>query len=65
MAVARAVQPEWAAINPQPRARAMRQSAFGKRNQYGMEGARFWTRTKLMTQRWPSGGSDFIIPTRG
>ncbi|MCJ2183783.1 CoA-acylating methylmalonate-semialdehyde dehydrogenase [Novosphingobium sp. 1949] len=46
-----------------------KRSAFGDHNQYGMEGLRFWTRTKLVTQRWPDGGaadvSAFIIPTMG
>ncbi|MCJ1959233.1 CoA-acylating methylmalonate-semialdehyde dehydrogenase [Novosphingobium mangrovi (ex Hu et al. 2023)] len=44
-----------------------KRSAFGDHNQYGMEGLRFWTKTKLVTQRWPDGGgagdSAFIIPT--
>jgi len=46
-----------------------KRSAFGDHNQYGMEGIRFWTKVKLVTQRWPDGGSDgssaFIIPTMG
>jgi malonate-semialdehyde dehydrogenase (acetylating)/methylmalonate-semialdehyde dehydrogenase len=44
-----------------------KRSSFGDHNQYGMEGIRFWTKTKLVTQRWPDGGasgdSAFIIPT--
>jgi malonate-semialdehyde dehydrogenase (acetylating)/methylmalonate-semialdehyde dehydrogenase len=44
-----------------------KRSSFGDQNQYGMEGVRFWTKTKLVTQRWPDGGasgdSAFIIPT--
>jgi malonate-semialdehyde dehydrogenase (acetylating)/methylmalonate-semialdehyde dehydrogenase len=32
-----------------------------------MDGIRFYTRTKTVTQRWPSGGSvidqSFVIPT--
>ena len=44
-----------------------KRSGFGDINQYGMEGARFWTKTKVVTQRWPDGGgqgdSAFIIPT--
>jgi malonate-semialdehyde dehydrogenase (acetylating)/methylmalonate-semialdehyde dehydrogenase len=32
-----------------------------------MEGVRFWTKTKTVTQRWPDGGGDgsnaFVIPT--
>jgi malonate-semialdehyde dehydrogenase (acetylating)/methylmalonate-semialdehyde dehydrogenase len=46
-----------------------KRSAFGDTNQYGMEGVRFWTRTKTITQRWPDGGGDgsnaFLIPTVG
>jgi malonate-semialdehyde dehydrogenase (acetylating)/methylmalonate-semialdehyde dehydrogenase len=46
-----------------------KRSSFGDHNQYGMEGVRFWTKTKLVTQRWPDGGasgdSAFIIPTMG
>ncbi len=44
-----------------------KRSGFGDLNQYGMDGIRFYTRTKTVTQRWPSGGvvSDqgFVIPT--
>ena len=45
-----------------------KRSAFGDINQYGMEGLRFYTKTKTVTQRWPeseelSGDSAFIIPT--
>lgn len=46
-----------------------KRSAFGDHNQYGMEGVRFWTKVKTVTQRWPDGGpsgdSAFIIPTMG
>ena len=45
-----------------------KRSAFGDHNQHGMEGVRFWTRVKTVTQRWPDGGagdSAFIIPTMG
>nr|WP_208408477.1 CoA-acylating methylmalonate-semialdehyde dehydrogenase [Sphingomonas vulcanisoli] len=45
-----------------------KRSAFGDTNQYGMEGIRFWTKVKTVTQRWPDGGagdSAFIIPTMG
>ena len=46
-----------------------KRSGFGDIDQYGMEGLRFWTRTKKVTQRWPDGGGDgsnaFIIPTMG
>jgi malonate-semialdehyde dehydrogenase (acetylating)/methylmalonate-semialdehyde dehydrogenase len=43
-----------------------KRSGFGDTNQYGMEGVRFWTKVKTVTQRWPDGGagdSAFIIPT--
>jgi malonate-semialdehyde dehydrogenase (acetylating)/methylmalonate-semialdehyde dehydrogenase len=44
-----------------------KRSAFGDLNQYGQDGVRFYTRTKVVTQRWPSdgasAGSGFIIPT--
>jgi malonate-semialdehyde dehydrogenase (acetylating)/methylmalonate-semialdehyde dehydrogenase len=44
-----------------------KRSAFGDHNQHGMEGIRFWTKVKTITQRWPDGGvtndSAFIIPT--
>ncbi len=44
-----------------------KRSGFGDINQHGMEGVRFWTKTKTVTQRWPDGGaqgeSAFIIPT--
>ncbi|MGB7406578.1 MAG: CoA-acylating methylmalonate-semialdehyde dehydrogenase [Pacificimonas sp.] len=45
-----------------------KRSGFGDHNQYGMEGLRFWTKTKTVTQRWPDGalGADenaFVIPT--
>ncbi|MFN4114238.1 MAG: CoA-acylating methylmalonate-semialdehyde dehydrogenase [Sphingomonadaceae bacterium] len=44
-----------------------KRSGFGDTDQYGMEGLRFWTRLKKVTQRWPDGGGDgsnaFIIPT--
>jgi len=48
-----------------------KRSSFGDINQHGMEGVRFWTRTKTVTARWPEsaleGGapqdSAFIIPT--
>ena len=46
-----------------------KRSGFGDTDQYGMEGLRFWTRVKKVTQRWPDGGGDgsnaFIIPTMG
>ncbi|WP_414900272.1 CoA-acylating methylmalonate-semialdehyde dehydrogenase [Sphingomonas flavalba] len=44
-----------------------KRSGFGDLNQYGMDGVRFYTRTKTVTQRWPSAGSaperNFSIPT--
>ncbi len=32
-----------------------KRSAFGDTNQHGMEGVRFWTKVKTITQRWPDG----------
>jgi malonate-semialdehyde dehydrogenase (acetylating)/methylmalonate-semialdehyde dehydrogenase len=43
-----------------------KRSAFGDINQHGMEGVRFYTKTKTVTARWPEGSvedSAFIIPT--
>jgi malonate-semialdehyde dehydrogenase (acetylating)/methylmalonate-semialdehyde dehydrogenase len=44
-----------------------KRSGFGDLNQYGMDGVRFYTRTKTITQRWPKGGpvsdQSFVIPT--
>ena len=44
-----------------------KRSGFADLNQYGMDGVRFYTRTKVVTQRWPKGGADveqsFVIPT--
>ena len=34
-----------------------KRSAFGDTNQHGMEGVRFWTKTKTVTQRWPDGSA--------
>ena len=46
-----------------------KRSAFGDINQHGMEGVRFWTKTKTITQRWPDGAvtgeNAFVIPTMG
>ena len=58
-----------------------KRSGFGDHNQHGMEGVRFWTRVKTVTQRWPDGNADlprgsedggpsrvqdaFVIPTMG
>jgi len=42
-----------------------KRSAFGSANQYGMEGLRFYTKVKTVTQRWPEGETEdsaFIIP---
>ena len=41
-------------------------SAFGDLNQHGMDSMKFWTRTKTVTARWPSGikdGAEFQMPT--
>jgi malonate-semialdehyde dehydrogenase (acetylating)/methylmalonate-semialdehyde dehydrogenase len=43
-----------------------KRSSFGDTNQHGMEGVRFYTKIKTVTQRWPSGDisdQSFIIPT--
>jgi malonate-semialdehyde dehydrogenase (acetylating)/methylmalonate-semialdehyde dehydrogenase len=47
-----------------------KRSGFGDTNQYGMEGVKFWTKNKIVTQRWPDGFVDgagdkaaFHIPT--
>jgi malonate-semialdehyde dehydrogenase (acetylating)/methylmalonate-semialdehyde dehydrogenase len=44
-----------------------KRSAFGDLNQYGIDGVRFYTRTKTVTQRWPQGtpasDSSFVLPT--
>jgi len=46
-----------------------KRSAFGDTNQHGMEGVKFWTKVKTITQRWPDGSatgdSSFVIPTMG
>ena len=46
-----------------------KRSAFGDINQHGMEGIRFYTKTKTITQRWPDGSvtgeNAFVIPTMG
>ncbi|MEO1045184.1 MAG: CoA-acylating methylmalonate-semialdehyde dehydrogenase [Pseudomonadota bacterium] len=48
-----------------------KRSAFGDTNQHGMEGVKFWTKIKTVTQRWPDGTADgsnenaFVIPTMG
>jgi malonate-semialdehyde dehydrogenase (acetylating)/methylmalonate-semialdehyde dehydrogenase len=46
-----------------------KRSAFGDTNQHGMEGVKFWTKIKTITQRWPDGSATgenaFVIPTMG
>ncbi|WP_174273917.1 CoA-acylating methylmalonate-semialdehyde dehydrogenase [Sphingomonas bacterium] len=57
-----------------------KRSAFGDTNQHGMEGVRFFTKVKTVTQRWPDGSAlprgaedggparindAFVIPTMG
>ncbi|MFG1211369.1 CoA-acylating methylmalonate-semialdehyde dehydrogenase [Xanthobacter flavus] len=45
-----------------------KRSGFGDLNQHGPDGVRFYTKTKTVTSRWPSGikdGADFVIPTMG
>ncbi|MGE3247333.1 MAG: CoA-acylating methylmalonate-semialdehyde dehydrogenase [Beijerinckiaceae bacterium] len=45
-----------------------KRSAFGDLNQHGPDSIRFYTKTKTVTQRWPSGvkeGASFVIPTMG
>ena len=46
-----------------------KRSAFGDTNQHGMEGVKFYTKVKTVTQRWPDGSPDggnaFVIPTMG
>jgi malonate-semialdehyde dehydrogenase (acetylating)/methylmalonate-semialdehyde dehydrogenase len=49
-----------------------KRSAFGDTNQHGMEGVKFWTKVKTVTQRWPDGATGvddaanaFVIPTMG
>jgi malonate-semialdehyde dehydrogenase (acetylating)/methylmalonate-semialdehyde dehydrogenase len=43
-----------------------KRSGFGDLNQYGPDSVRFYTKTKTVTSRWPSGvkeGAEFVIPT--
>ena len=44
-----------------------KRSLFGDHHIYGMEGARFYTRLKTTTSRWPTAsksmGSEFVMPT--
>ncbi|MEV7215555.1 CoA-acylating methylmalonate-semialdehyde dehydrogenase [Kitasatospora cineracea] len=45
-----------------------KRSAFGDLNQHGPDAIRFYTRTRTVTSRWPSGvkeGASFTIPTMG
>lgn len=45
-----------------------KRSAFGDLNQHGPDAFRFYTKTKTVTARWPSGvkdGASFVIPTMG
>jgi malonate-semialdehyde dehydrogenase (acetylating)/methylmalonate-semialdehyde dehydrogenase len=45
-----------------------KQSLFGDHHVYGMEGVRFYTRYKAVTQRWTAGGKrgpEFVMPTLG
>jgi malonate-semialdehyde dehydrogenase (acetylating)/methylmalonate-semialdehyde dehydrogenase len=43
-----------------------KRSMFGDLNQHGPDAVRFYSRTKTVTSRWPSGvkeGAEFVIPT--
>lgn len=43
-----------------------KRSSFGDLNNHGADGVRFYTKTKTVTTRWPSGirdGAEFAIPT--
>ncbi len=43
-----------------------KKSGFGDLNQHGPDAFRFYTKTKTVTSRWPSGvkeGAEFVIPT--
>ena len=43
-----------------------KRSGFGDLNQHGADAFRFYTKTKTITSRWPSGikdGASFVIPT--
>ncbi|ADZ71299.1 CoA-acylating methylmalonate-semialdehyde dehydrogenase [Polymorphum gilvum] len=43
-----------------------KRSGFGDLNQHGPDAFKFYTRTKTVTARWPSGvkdGAEFVIPT--
>ena len=43
-----------------------KEPGFGDLNQHGPDSVRFYTKTKTVTSRWPSGvkeGAEFVIPT--
>lgn len=43
-----------------------KRSGFGDLNQHGPDSIRFYTKTKTITSRWPTGtkeGAEFVIPT--
>jgi malonate-semialdehyde dehydrogenase (acetylating)/methylmalonate-semialdehyde dehydrogenase len=43
-----------------------KRSGFGDLNQHGPDAVRFYTKTKTVTSRWPSGvkeGAEFVVPT--
>ena len=45
-----------------------KRSGFGDLNQHGPDSIRFYTKTKTVTSRWPTGvkeGAEFVIPTMG
>ncbi|MDQ0316236.1 CoA-acylating methylmalonate-semialdehyde dehydrogenase [Amorphus orientalis] len=45
-----------------------KRSGFGDMNQHGPDSVRFYTKTKTVTSRWPSGikdNAEFVIPTMG
>jgi malonate-semialdehyde dehydrogenase (acetylating)/methylmalonate-semialdehyde dehydrogenase len=45
-----------------------KRSGFGDLNQHGADAFRFYSKTKTVTSRWPSGikdGASFVIPTMG
>ena len=45
-----------------------KRSSFGDLNQFGPDAFRFYTKTKTVTSRWPSGvkeGAEFAMPTMG
>jgi malonate-semialdehyde dehydrogenase (acetylating) / methylmalonate-semialdehyde dehydrogenase len=45
-----------------------KRSGFGDLNQHGPDSVRFYTKTKTVTERWPTGlreGASFVIPTMG